>query len=79
MLDKLCIRASEGSQRLLRVIKNPVTQHLPIGCKKYLTSFNCENLIPIKDIIPPKDTLESIVIVVGGISHGKVSNIFKFI
>lgn len=72
LLDKLCIRADNGSQRLLRIIKNPIIQYLPLGCKKYLSSFNCDNLIPIREIIPEKDSNQSIVIVVGGISCGKV-------
>merc|ERR1712211_202766 len=38
LLHKLSIRASNGPVKLLKVIKNPVTRHLPINCKKYGTS-----------------------------------------
>lgn len=68
---KLSIRALETSQRLMHVIKNPITQHLPLGCKKYSTSLKSPNLTIVKDIVPKNN--ESIVIVVGGISHGKVN------
>ena len=35
LLHKLKIRATSGPQWLLRVVKNPVTRHLPTGCRKY--------------------------------------------
>ena len=35
LLHKLSIHASNGPQKLLKVVKNPVTQYLPTGCKKY--------------------------------------------
>ena len=38
LLHKLRIRATENSETLLRVIKNPVTDHLPIGIRKFGTS-----------------------------------------
>ena len=34
LLHKLSVRASSGPEKLLNVIKNPVTNHLPVGCKK---------------------------------------------
>jgi len=71
LLHELRIRASEGSDVLLKVVKNPITLHLPIGCKKYLTTFNCQNLTLMKDIVN-KESNDPIVIVVGGISHGKI-------
>ncbi|CAM9586561.1 unnamed protein product [Choristocarpus tenellus] len=35
LLHKLKIRASGNSTMLLKVVKNPVTRHLPPGCKTY--------------------------------------------
>jgi rRNA pseudouridine-1189 N-methylase Emg1 (Nep1/Mra1 family) len=86
LLHKLNIRAEEGAQKLLRffpkqfllikfpksVIKNPVAAHLPIGCKKYLASVSATNLVTnMAELVPP-ESREPIVIVVGGIAHGKV-------
>ncbi|KAL9989642.1 hypothetical protein ACROYT_G004209 [Oculina patagonica] len=34
LLHKLSIHAADGPQKLLKVIKNPVTDHLPTGCRK---------------------------------------------
>lgn len=33
LLQKLSIRATDGPDKLLRVIKQPVTRHLPAGCR----------------------------------------------
>jgi len=32
------VRASDGPDVLLKVVKNPVTQHLPAGARKFCTS-----------------------------------------
>lgn len=34
LLHKFSIKASDSSIKLLKVIKNPVSDHLPVGCKK---------------------------------------------
>lgn len=49
-LTKLKVRASSGSQTLLSVIKNPITDHLPIGCKIVGTSVNAA-LKPVKNYV----------------------------
>lgn len=39
LLHKFSIKASDSSAKLLKVIKNPITDHLPVGCKKILVRF----------------------------------------
>lgn len=34
LLHKLSIRAVNGPEKLIKVIKNPISDHLPAGCKK---------------------------------------------
>ena len=34
LLHKLSIRAVSGTEKLLKVIKNPITDHLPPNCRK---------------------------------------------
>ncbi len=34
LLHKLSIRATNGSEKLFKVVKNPVTDHLPSDCRK---------------------------------------------
>ena len=75
LLHKLSIRAESNSIRLLKVIKNPISSHLPIGCRKILTSFQAADLVECRSI-PVKDDDRPIVIVVGGMAKGKVSYSF---
>jgi len=51
------------------VIKNPITDHLPVGCKKLGTSFSVSKVTHARDLAPANDP---IAIVVGAIAHGKV-------
>ena len=41
-LTKLKVRSQNGSATLLSVVKNPVTDHLPVGCKIVGTSSKAE-------------------------------------
>ncbi|XP_075232736.1 ribosomal RNA small subunit methyltransferase NEP1 isoform X2 [Lycorma delicatula] len=45
LLHKFNVRASDGGMKLLKVIRNPVTDYLPAGCKKYATSFSSTNVV----------------------------------
>lgn len=68
LLYKLRIRAADGPDVLLKVIKNPITVHLPVGCRKIATSVTGE-LVNINDFIAPlKD--EPVVFMVGSHAHG---------
>ncbi|KAG0412541.1 hypothetical protein HPB47_010339 [Ixodes persulcatus] len=71
LLHKLCIRAGSGSVKLLKVIKNPVTDWLPVGCKKVMMSLHAEKLIRPRDLVP--ETNEPITVVVGAMAHGSVN------
>ncbi|XP_015787869.1 ribosomal RNA small subunit methyltransferase NEP1 [Tetranychus urticae] len=70
LLHKLSIRAAGGSDRLLKVIKNPVQSHLPIGCKKIGTSFSCKKLVHCKELVPTDES--PLVVVIGAMAHGQV-------
>uniref|UniRef100_A0A914V2D4 18S rRNA (pseudouridine-N1)-methyltransferase n=1 Tax=Plectus sambesii TaxID=2011161 RepID=A0A914V2D4_9BILA len=71
LLHKLSIRAADSSQKLLKVIKNPVSIHLPVGCRKLLTSFQAPDVVQLRDLAPKSN--QPIVVVVGGMAKGKVS------
>ncbi|XP_074601839.1 ribosomal RNA small subunit methyltransferase NEP1 [Brevipalpus obovatus] len=70
LLHKLHIRAASGSERLLKVIKNPITSHLPVGCRKVGTSFQSKNLIKCSELVP--DDKKPFVVVIGAMAHGQV-------
>ncbi|OWF40956.1 ribosomal RNA small subunit methyltransferase NEP1-like [Mizuhopecten yessoensis] len=69
LLRKLSIHAADGPQKLLKIIKNPVTEHLPIGCPKIGTSFSADLCQDLKELIP---SAEPVVFVIGAMAHGKV-------
>ncbi|KAF7804020.1 Ribosomal RNA small subunit methyltransferase NEP1 [Senna tora] len=72
LLQKLSITAAGKREKLLRVIKNPVTQHLPVGSRKIGFSYSSQKLVDMNDHVAsiPSDT--DLVFVVGAMAHGKV-------
>ncbi|XP_075071905.1 ribosomal RNA small subunit methyltransferase NEP1 [Mixophyes fleayi] len=70
LLHKLSVRAADGPQKLLKVIKNPLTDHLPVGCVKLSTSFQGESVACVRDLVPPE---EPTLIVVGAFAHGALN------
>ena len=77
LLHKLSIRASNGPHKLLNVIKNPVTDHLPPNSKIYLLSVTGK-LTALPELVPTlakrgkEAKKEPIVFVAGAMAHGKV-------
>ncbi|CAI8032865.1 Ribosomal RNA small subunit methyltransferase NEP1 [Geodia barretti] len=61
LLHKLSIHASDGPMKLMKVIKNPVTDHLPAGCLKIGTSYHSDTLVDVRKFAKDKP----IVFVVG--------------
>jgi rRNA small subunit pseudouridine methyltransferase Nep1 len=72
LLDKLSIRAVDGPTKLLKVIKNPVTMHLPGGVRKVGLEADAR-LVDISEWVLglPKD--QPVVFVIGAFAHGNIS------
>ena len=70
LLHKFSIRANETSTKLMKVIKNPITDHLPVGCKKFTMSFAGELVPNCRDLVPK--TEEPIALAVGAFAHGNI-------
>ncbi|CAF1590616.1 unnamed protein product, partial [Didymodactylos carnosus] len=73
LLHKLSIRAQDnvkGGIKLLKVIKNPVQDHLPVGCKKIGTTFHCDKLIDVRNYVPEN---EPCVFIVGAMAKGSLN------
>lgn len=49
LLEKFKVRGTTGSTPLLKVIRNPITSHLPVGARKVVCTYNSENLIDIRE------------------------------
>ena len=88
LLHKLKIRSAEGNQTLMKVIKNPITNHLPIGARRIGISLDASDLMfvffrvgtsvtgtlidPI-DLVNALPSNEPIVFVFGAIAHGHIN------
>lgn len=66
----MSVRASETNLKLMKVIKNPITDHLPVGCKKFIMSFTGKPTHP-RELVP-KEPDEPIAFVIGAFAHGNV-------
>ncbi|KJH39734.1 Nep1 ribosome biogenesis protein [Dictyocaulus viviparus] len=71
LLHKLVVRAVDSSQKLLTVIKNPVSNYLPVGSRKFLMTFNTDELILPNKLISTEEDAR-IVVVIGCIAKGKI-------
>ncbi|XP_022893796.1 ribosomal RNA small subunit methyltransferase NEP1-like [Olea europaea var. sylvestris] len=72
LLQKLHITAAGKGEKLLRVIKNPVTQYLPINSRKIGFSHSSEKLVDMYDYVSTVDNGMDLVFVVGAMAHGKI-------
>lgn len=71
LLNKFCVRADTTTgEKLLKVIKNPITNHLPVGCKKLTMSFTGNLVGNCRELVPKDD--KPIVVVIGAFAHGNV-------
>lgn len=68
LLHKLSVRAADGSQKLLRMIKNPVSDHLPPGCPRICTSFSAGEAVCPRTVVPEGPA----AVVIGAFAHGAV-------
>ncbi|KAJ8947044.1 hypothetical protein NQ318_019936 [Aromia moschata] len=69
LLHKFSIRAESGP-KLLKVIKNPITDHLPVGIRKISMSFSAKRVVHCKELVPK--TEDPIAIVVGAMARGSL-------
>jgi rRNA small subunit pseudouridine methyltransferase Nep1 len=71
LLHKFSVKAADTSAKLLHVIKNPVTNHLPAGCRKIAMSFSSKMVKNCRELVPQED--EPLALVVGAFAHGHLN------
>uniref|UniRef100_A0A803QPJ3 Uncharacterized protein n=1 Tax=Cannabis sativa TaxID=3483 RepID=A0A803QPJ3_CANSA len=71
LLQKLSITAGGKREKLLRVIKNPVTQYLPVDSRKIGLSYSSKKLVRMQDYVTTLSDDANLVFV-GAMAHGKV-------
>ncbi|MCJ1436442.1 18S rRNA pseudouridine methyltransferase [Xylographa pallens] len=69
LLHRLSIRSTNSQEKLLKVIKNPITDHLPPNCRKVTLSFDAE-VVRVRDYIADLGSKESICVFVGAMAKG---------
>ncbi|KZF21773.1 nucleolar essential protein 1 [Xylona heveae TC161] len=69
LLHRLSIRSTQSQEKLLRVIKNPITDHLPPNCRKVTLSFEAP-VVRVQDYIASLGSNESICVFVGAMAKG---------
>ncbi|RDW86127.1 18S rRNA pseudouridine methyltransferase [Aspergillus mulundensis] len=70
LLHRLSIRSTNSQEKLLKVIKNPITDHLPPNCRKVTLSYEAP-VVRVKDYIESLGPKESICIFVGAMAKGQ--------
>lgn len=71
LLHKYSITAADSSVKLIKVIKNPITDHLPVGCRKILMSYSADGIKKPSELVPGDE--EPVCIVVGAIAKGAIT------
>ncbi|KOS18320.1 Ribosomal RNA small subunit methyltransferase NEP1 [Escovopsis weberi] len=69
LLHRLSIRSTNSNEKLLRVIQNPITDHLPPNCRKVTLSFDAP-LVRVSDFIETLEPQESMCVFVGAMAKG---------
>jgi rRNA small subunit pseudouridine methyltransferase Nep1 len=69
LLHRHQIRSTSSQEKLIEVIKNPITDHLPPNCRKVTLSFDSE-IVRVSDYIADLNQNESIAVFVGAMAKG---------
>lgn len=69
LLHRHQIRSTTSNEKLIQVIKNPITDHLPPNCRKVTLSFDAE-VVRVRDYIHGLNKNESIAVFIGAMAKG---------
>jgi rRNA small subunit pseudouridine methyltransferase Nep1 len=69
LLHRHQIRSTSSQEKLIEVIKNPITDHLPPNCRKVTLSFDSE-VVRVSDYNAGLNQNESIAVFVGAMAKG---------
>lgn len=70
LLHRLSIRSTNSQEKLLKIIKNPITDHLPPNCRKVTLSFDSE-VVRVRDYIEGLALKECVCVFVGAMAKGR--------
>ncbi|KAH8891679.1 Nep1-domain-containing protein [Thozetella sp. PMI_491] len=69
LLHRLSIKGTNSQEKLLRVIPNPITDHLPPNCRKITLSFEAP-VVHVREYMESLGSDESICVFVGAMAKG---------
>lgn len=69
LLHRLSIRSTNSQEKLLKVVKNPITDHLPPNCRKVTLSFDAP-VVRVREYMEALEPKESICVFVGAMAKG---------
>jgi rRNA small subunit pseudouridine methyltransferase Nep1 len=69
LLHRLSIKGANSQEKLLKVIQNPITDHLPPNCRKVTLSFDAK-VTHVREYIDNLGPNESICVFVGAMAKG---------
>ncbi|KAI6833791.1 Ribosomal RNA small subunit methyltransferase [Hortaea werneckii] len=69
LLHNLSIRSTSSPEKLLKVIRNPISDHLPPNCRKVTLSFDAP-VVRVRDYVADLGPKESICVFVGAMAKG---------
>ncbi|KAK9265823.1 hypothetical protein L1049_001790 [Liquidambar formosana] len=74
LLQKFSIKAKGKREKLLHLVQNPVTQHLPVNSLKIGLSFSSNKAVQLRDKVSAISDDVNLVFVVGAMAHGKIDS-----
>ncbi|KAJ4798820.1 Ribosomal RNA small subunit methyltransferase NEP1 [Rhynchospora pubera] len=72
LLQKLSITAVGKREKMLNVIKNPVSHHLPVDSRRIGLSHSSEKSVNLVDFVANASEDSTLVFVVGAMAHGMI-------
>ncbi|KNE58206.1 hypothetical protein AMAG_05018 [Allomyces macrogynus ATCC 38327] len=69
LLHKLSVKSVNGDERLLKVIKNPISDHLPADAHKICFSYDAKT-VKLSDYMATIPEDKSLVVFIGAMAHG---------
>ncbi|KAL7751634.1 18S rRNA pseudouridine methyltransferase [Sorochytrium milnesiophthora] len=70
LLHKLSIKSVNGNEKLLKVIKNPITDHLPPNSRKICFSYDAPT-VKLTSYLSTLPSDQPLVVFIGAMAHGK--------
>jgi rRNA small subunit pseudouridine methyltransferase Nep1 len=76
LLQKLSVRSSNGPEKLMQVVKQPVTKYFPAGARRVGFSFSAPEVKKLPEYVKALPEDAAVVFTIGAMAHGKVDVVY---